>query len=449
LAACSPGSVVSIRFNDGQGKFSGGSEVPVLVAAQQLQTGDVDGDGDVDLVVYTQTAGQTVASIRLNQGNGTFAGGSELAVLGGTGDLTLGDIDNDGDLDILTTGFTSGYIYSCLNQGGGRFTASTTYLLGNNPAAVVLADVDADGKLDMLVGCAGSNTVETRLNTGQGQFAPTGSSVAVGNYPQYLYLTDLDSDGDVDLLTGNQSGGSVSIRFNNASGLFSGGSDLALNGRLYGLTVGDLDGDRDIDLVASVYSSQARFKLGFNQAPPCLAADTTVAVLPAGVVTLPCGQGGATLRASPPRSTATATYEWQWAPTAGAWQVLPTGNNKPEYMATQPGRYRVQVRQGSCVATSAAMEVRLLPALDYPIPTVFTPNGDYVNEVFELRLTAPRTFELQIFNRWGRQVFTTSKYGDFWTGAGAGAGLYYYQWRYSTECEPTERIVKGTVTLLR
>ena len=45
--------------------------------------------------------------------------------------------------------------------------------------------------------------------------------------------------------------------------------------------------------------------------------------------------------------------------------------------------------------------------------------------------------------------FSTRQYGDFWTGAGASAGVYYYYWRYSTDCDPVERTVKGTVTLMQ
>ena len=404
LAACSPSNVVSVRLNDGRGNFSGGSDVPVVTTAYQLTTGDLDGDGDLDLVVHTNTAGQTVASIRLNQGNGTFAGGSEIAVQGGTGALTLGDIDSDGDLDLLA-------------------------------------------------GCARSNTVETRLNNGQGQFAATGSSIAVGNYPQELRLTDIDSDGDLDLLTLNIYGSNISIRFN-TRGTFGGGSDIALraSNNINGLVVGDLDSDNDVDFVVVVNDTRPFIRVEFNQGPvivPCTAADTTATISPAGVVTTGCGgQVSTTLRVTSGVSSG-AVYEWQFAPAgSGTWQVL-TGGSLPEYQATQPGRYRVKIAQRQCIATSPATEVRQVLPQTTLVPNVFTPNGDQVNEVFELQLNSPRTFELQIYNRWGKQVFSSNQYGHFWTGAGASPGLYFYHGRYTTECDAAEQVLKGTVTLVR
>ena len=452
LAAGGGSNAVSVRLNDGRGNFGGGSEVPVLVTAYYLTTADLDGDGDLDLVAYTNSAGQTVASIRLNQGNGAFANGSELAVPGGTGALTLGDVDSDGDLDLLTTGFTSGYVYTCLNQGNGTFSSPTPYLIANAPASVALADVDADGDLDLVVGCALGNTVQTRRNNGQGQFAATGSAVSVGNYPNHLRLTDLDSDGDLDLLTGNLYGGNVSVRLN-TSGTFGGGSDVALGTNVYGLAIGDLDGDEDVDFVAGLEVARPLLRIGFNQGSPvgapCAAADTTAAISPAGVVGLGCGQASGTLRVSSGVSS-TAVYAWQYAPAGStAWQAVAAGGSLATYQATQPGRYRVQITQGLCVAVSPATELRAEAPQALLIPNVFTPNGDQVNEAFELRLNSPRTFQLQIFNRWGQPVFSSNRYGDFWTGAGSSPGVYYYRGRYSTDCDGTEHLLKGIVTLVR
>jgi len=462
LASCYTSAstiTLSTRLNDGRGNFSSGSNLPGLTSGGHLlATADLDADGDLDLVLSTNTAGQTVASVRFNQGNGTFGGGSELYIAGGTGAFVLGDIDGDGDADFMTTGFSTGGIYTCLNQGNGSFGSATTYQLGNYPASIALADLDGDGDLDMLVGCAQPNTVETRLNDGQGNFAATGASVAVGNYPQFVRLADLDSDGDQDVLTGNLYGGDVSVRLN-TGGTFGGGSDVALGKNTFGLVTGDLDGDGDIDFLTRVTpAAGASFLgIGFNQGagtgpgpgpgPSCTAADTTATLSPASGLALGCGQAPGTFSVGP--GAAGTTYEWQYAPSPGAaWQTLPTAS-QPTYQPTQPGRYRARLKRGGCVATTAGAEVRAFTSATYAVPNIFTPNGDNVNDVFALRLAAPRTFAVQVFNRWGREVFRTSQYGDFWTGAGSPEGVYYYLWRYSTDCDATERTVRGTVTLAR
>ena len=439
---------LSTRLNDGRGNFGGGSNLPGLTSGGHLlTTADLDGDGDLDMVLATNTAGQTAASVRFNQGNGIFAGGSELAITGGTGAFALGDIDGDGDADFMTTGFSTGGIYTCLNQGNGSFGSATAYQLGNNPASIALADLDGDGDLDMLAGCARTNTVETRLNDGQGHFAAAGASVAVGNYPQFVRLVDLDSDGDQDVLTGNLYGGSVSVRFN-TGGTFGGGSDVALGQYTFGLVTGDLDGDSDVDFLTRVTPATGSdfLGIGFNQGPTCTAVDTTATLSPAGALFLGCGLA-TTLSVAP--VVAGATYEWQYASGAGAaWQKLPAAS-QPTYQPTQPGRYRVRLGRGGCVALTAGVEVRAIGSQTYTVPNIFTPNGDNLNEAFELQLAAPRTFAVQIFNRWGREVFRTSQYGDSWTGAGSPAGVYYYIWHYSTDCDTTERTVRGTITLAR
>ena len=198
-----------------------------------------------------------------------------------------------------------------------------------------------------------------------------------------------------------------------------------------------------------------RYELG-NGA--CRSADSVAVVIspapvpvlrPAGPLTLRCGQPAPPLSVVG-TSAAGTRYEWQYRPRPSApWQVLATGNEQPTYPVAEAGEYRVRVTQGSCSAFSAPVELRVEPAQTAVLPNIFTPNGDGLNDAFELLLQYPRTYFVQVFNRWGREVFSTNRYGDFWTGATSPAGAYYYLWRYSTDCEPAERVVKGWVELVR
>jgi gliding motility-associated-like protein len=175
----------------------------------------------------------------------------------------------------------------------------------------------------------------------------------------------------------------------------------------------------------------------------------TPVLSPSSPLVLRCGQSSAVLSITAGRP-ARASYNWEYATSAtGSWQRLTNSNGQPTYAATQAGYYRVQLVQGSCRATSAASEVRVEPVQAVVVPNIFTPNADGFNDLFKLELQQPRTFQLRIFNRWGREVFSTNQYGDFWTGADAAVGVYYYLWHYSTDCETTERVVKGTITLAR
>lgn len=175
----------------------------------------------------------------------------------------------------------------------------------------------------------------------------------------------------------------------------------------------------------------------------------TPVLSPSDPLVLRCGQSSEVLSVASARPNG-ASYDWEYAdfPT-GIWQKLLNGNGQPTYAVTQPGYYRVNMMKGSCRATSAPTQVQVTPVQTVFIPNIFTPNADGLNDLFKLELQYPRTFQLRIFNRWGREIFSTNEYGNFWTGAEAAAGVYYYLWRYSTDCEPTEHVVKGTITLER
>ena len=198
-----------------------------------------------------------------------------------------------------------------------------------------------------------------------------------------------------------------------------------------------------------------RYELGTGA---CHAADSVAVIVnlvpmptitPTGTVMLRCGQSSSML--SYPASPAVGTrLVWQYAATAGAtWQTLSSSNGQLTYQPTQAGLYRLQLIQGICAAFSAVTEIQIEPVQPVQVPNIFTPNGDGINETFELTLQYPRTFRLQVFNRWGSEVFSTSTYGQFWTAAGASSGLYYYLWRYSTDCDPAERVIKGWVEVVR
>jgi len=169
---------------------------------------------------------------------------------------------------------------------------------------------------------------------------------------------------------------------------------------------------------------------------------------PAGSLTLRCGQPEGQLSVANAMPS-NVTYEWQYAaPASTSWQRVPSAGGSLTYRASQAGQYRVRAVQGGCFAYSTPVEVRVEPVQAQVVPNIFTPNHDGVNDLFELRLQYPRTSQLQVFNRWGRLVFSTDTYGDFWTGTDAPDGVYYYLWRYSTECEPTEHFVRGSISVV-
>ena len=68
VAATGPRDNLSVRLNNGQGRFSGSFSVPVRATVHQLALGDLDGDGDLDAATTQESVGTGYADIRLNNG---------------------------------------------------------------------------------------------------------------------------------------------------------------------------------------------------------------------------------------------------------------------------------------------------------------------------------------------------------------------------------------------
>jgi hypothetical protein len=128
---------------------------------QALVSGDVDGDGDVDLVVGNTSARYSAESVRLylNNGTGSFSTSGGLpVVIGSTVALALADGDGDGDLDLLVgrgrnlLGGSEQDDYF-VNNGSGVFGSATarTALAGNTTASVAFTDLDRDGDPEIVV----------------------------------------------------------------------------------------------------------------------------------------------------------------------------------------------------------------------------------------------------------------------------------------------------------
>ena len=84
------------------------------------------------------------------------------------------------------------------------------------------------------------------------------------------------------------------------------------------------------------------------------------------------------------------------------------------------------------------------------IPNVFTPNGDDWNdELVFVGVDHTENYSIKIFDRWGRMAFESTNPDDNWDGDGSSEGTYFYELRYTDVCSSEEKLVTGTVTLLR
>jgi hypothetical protein len=232
----------------GSGTFAGGSDVPVGGAPYIVATADVDNDGDLDLV--TPNFYSSTVSIRLNNGAGIFSNGSDPSVGSQPRGVVMADLDGDGDLDFATSNYNANTVSVRLNNGAGIFSGTTELPVGSRPQSIVAADLDGDGDLDLLSSNEVGATVSIRINNGNATFSAR-PDVLVSSFPFSITIADVDSDGDIDLIAGNYSSSTVSIRLNDGSGTLTAGYDVNVGSSPRGVSMADVDGDGDLDLLAA------------------------------------------------------------------------------------------------------------------------------------------------------------------------------------------------------
>ena len=269
-----------VYLGNGSGSFAAGSDVETGTtnATHTTSLGDLDGDGDLDLI--TGNAANQVNRVNLNTGSGAFAAGSdvETGTTNKTWSASLGDLDGDGDLDLITGNYNQvDRVY--LGNGSGAFAAGSDVETGttNCTLSASLGDLDGDGDLDLITG----NYIQVNqvyLGNGSGAFA-AGSDVETGttNKTYATSLGDLDGDGDLDLITGNN--GEVNRMYlGNGSGAFAAGSDVVTGttNKTYATSLGDLDGDGDLDLITGNNGEVNRVYLNSGNKDGTLTASATL-----------------------------------------------------------------------------------------------------------------------------------------------------------------------------
>ncbi|MCI0589388.1 MAG: VCBS repeat-containing protein [Planctomycetes bacterium] len=242
-----PGAQNRLFLNGGSGVFADAtSQVPAIpTQTWAISLGDVDADGDPD--AFFGNAGQS--RLYLNDASGVFVDATAQlpSIVSLTVALALGDADGDGDVDAFlgNGGAQPSRLY--LNDGTGSFAQSANPLTGS-ATCLALGDVDGDGDLDAFLGAA----VDLLLNDGSGVFTDASWQVPAGppGGTEDVALADVEEDGDLDILRvgyGNYLG--YALFLNDGSSLFSDASSQlpAAWGVAYSLGVGDLDGDGDVD----------------------------------------------------------------------------------------------------------------------------------------------------------------------------------------------------------
>ena len=189
----------------------------------------------------------------------TPAPGSPISIAGGPGNVVIGDMNNDKKLDLVVASGRNRSVTVLLGKGDGQFAAPTgAKTVPEPPGEMALGDVNLDGKLDLATATHDSYGVSLLLGDGVGGFTNAPRSpitMRVGQHPHThgLALADMNRDNKLDLITVNSTDNDVSIALGDGRGGFTPmtGSPFAVGPSPYPFAIGDVNGDGQLDVVAT------------------------------------------------------------------------------------------------------------------------------------------------------------------------------------------------------
>ncbi|MEO5572413.1 MAG: gliding motility-associated C-terminal domain-containing protein [Bacteroidia bacterium] len=131
------------------------------------------------------------------------------------------------------------------------------------------------------------------------------------------------------------------------------------------------------------------------------------------------------------------------------WQDLSTDS---VFNVRLPGMYWVEVTAASGCKSADTLQVIEDCLHDIVVPNAFTPNDDLVNDIFSATAVSVKTFQMQVFNRWGETIFLSASIGQGWNGTFKNTkcetGIYWWVANYSVDGKE-QKEKSGSVMLVR
>ncbi len=226
-------------------------------APRRIVTADVDGDGDQD-ILSASFGDNTIAWYENIDGNGSFGTIQVISnTLTSTQHLFAADIDGDNDIDVVANSRVDDILvwYKNLDGLGDFSTALTISASVLNPKGIFVSDLDGDNDLDVILASADDNKVAWYENLdGEGAFGTERIISTALSDAFAIYGADLDGDNDIDIVA-TANGTQQIFWFRNLNGQGDFGAPQEISNSSFGVVsvfVGDLNNDEDNDVLSAL-----------------------------------------------------------------------------------------------------------------------------------------------------------------------------------------------------
>ncbi|MBT8276804.1 MAG: T9SS type A sorting domain-containing protein [Bacteroidia bacterium] len=253
-------SIVWYENMDGQGNYGPKNGINTTIGADShsLHIADLDGDNDMDILV-ANNINHILFWFENTDGLGNFGPEQYISTEAASpSSVYASDLDNDGDMDVLSASTSDNKIAWYENDGLGSFGPQqiiTTNALGAN--SVYTADMDGDGDMDVLSASTSDNKIAWYENDGIGSFGPQQIISLEAEQPGSVYACDIDRDGDVDVLSASWADNKIAWYENGGLGSFGPQQIISTNAEGAGsVYADDLDDDGDMDVLSVSYSDK-------------------------------------------------------------------------------------------------------------------------------------------------------------------------------------------------
>ena len=239
-------NIIDVMLGTGGGAFGPISRIPSADAPYSVELVDLNGDHHLDIVSGNRSGASV--SVLLGVGDGTFGARTDFTMPAQVSMASVGDMNGDGKLDIVAAADLR--VVVSLGDGSGGFGAPTSTLLGSTLAAaqiwaLALGDIDNDGDLDVVANYSGPLVL--LKNSGTGSFTRQDSPAFL--QARGLAIADVDGDGFKDVIAGGDASPGIVILRGNGSGAFNAQPYLPTGVTPSSIEIRDLDLDGRPDII--------------------------------------------------------------------------------------------------------------------------------------------------------------------------------------------------------